>query len=306
MGDGCCAMGNWDGIDEFIAVATLGSFTRAAERLRVSPSHVSRSVAQLEDRLQARLLYRTTRQVSLTEIGRSFLVRCQKLADERDEAILAVGEMQGNVESEIKGTLRMTCASTYGERFIVPAINEFLESHPGLSVDIVLTNQIVDLVQEGFDLAIRLGRLDDSRLVATRIAPRVMYLCASPSYLERHGAPESLPALASHQCLIGSTDTWLFDDGGREWVFRPRARWRCNSGLSVLDAALRGFGCCQLPDYYVQVPIREGRLVSLLDRHRPPNTAVWAVYPQKRLVPQKVRAVVRHLKTGLANRPEYQ
>ncbi len=299
-------MSGWDGIDEFVAVADTGSFSRAAERLRVSSSHVSRSVARLEDRLQARLFYRTTRKVSLTESGRAFFARCQRLAEERDEAFLAVGDLQGGVQGDVKGLLRMTCATSYGEQFVVPLINDLLERHPQLSVEVELTNRTLDLVQEGFDLAVRLGRLNESSLVATRIAPRVMHLCASPAYLERHGTPDGLAALAGHQCLTGTSDSWLFDDNGREWLFRPRGRWRCNSGYSVLDAAQRGFGLCQLPDYYVKAPIADGRLIPLLERHRPPNTAVWAVYPQKRHVPPKVHAAIRHLKEGLAKRPEYR
>ncbi|CAO3438710.1 LysR family transcriptional regulator [Azospirillum doebereinerae] len=302
--------GGWDGIDEFVAVAETGGFSRAAERLRVSSSHVSRSVARLEDRLQARLFYRTTRKVSLTESGRAFLARCQRLAEERDDAFLAVGDLQGTEPGEVKGRLRMTCATSYGERFVVPLVNDLLERHPQLSVEVELTNRTLDLVQEGFDLAIRLGRLNESSLVATRVAPRVMHLCASPAYLERHGTPTRLADLAKHDCLIGTSDSWLFNEGmeedGREWLFRPRGRWRCNSGFSVLDAALRGFGLCQLPDYYVKGPVAEGKLVPLLEAHRPPNTAVWAVYPQKRHVPPKVHAAIRHLKAGLAKRPEYR
>lgn len=298
--------GGWDGIDEFVAVAETGGFTRAAERLRLSSSHVSRAVARLEDRLQARLFYRTTRKVSLTESGQAFLARCQRLAEERDEAFLAVGDLQGTGPGAVKGRLRMTCATSYGERFVVPLVNDLLERHPQLSVEVELTNRTLDLVQEGFDLAVRLGRLNESSLVATRIAPRVMHLCAAPAYLERHGAPARLADLAGHECLTGTSDGWLFDEGGREWLFRPRGRWRCNSGVSVLDAALRGFGLCQLPDYYVQAPIADGRLVPLLEAHRPPNTAVWAVYPQKRHVPPKVHAAIRHLKEGLAKRPEYR
>ncbi|ALG72717.1 LysR family transcriptional regulator [Azospirillum thiophilum] len=298
-------MSGWDGIDEFVAVAEAGSFSRAAERLRVSSSHVSRCVARLEDRLQAPLFYRTTRKVSLTESGRTFLARCQRLAEQRDDAFLAVGALQGG-DSEVKGLLRMTCATAYGEQFVMPLINSLMERNPQLSIEVELTNRRLDLVQEGYDLAIRLGRLSESSLVATRIAPRVMHLCAAPTYLERHGAPGNLADLGTHQCLIGTADHWLFDDSGQDWLFRPRGRWRCNSGFSVLDAALRGFGLCQLPDYYVRGPVAEGRLVSLLDRHRPPNTAVWAVYPQKRHAPPKVHAAIRHLKDGLARRTEYR
>ncbi|MNN52487.1 HTH-type transcriptional regulator DmlR [compost metagenome] len=155
------------------------------------------------------------------------------------------------------------------------------------------------------DLAIRLGRLQDSRLVATRLAPRRMYLCAAPSYLERYGRPHSLSELARHNCLIGSSDHWDFLEQGREHAIRVQGNWRCNSGQAVLDAALRGFGLCQLPDYYVLEHLRSGALVSLLEQHRPPNTAVWALYPQQRHLSPKVRQLVDLLKEGLAGRPEY-
>ncbi|MCK9988754.1 MAG: hypothetical protein AzoDbin1_05226 [Azoarcus sp.] len=294
-------MYRWEGLDEFLAVAEHGSFYRAAEHLRVSPSHVSRQVARLEDRLQARLFYRTTRRVSLTEAGQVFLARCQRLVEERDEAFLAISDLQ----SAPAGLLRMSTAVAYGERFIVPLVNDFMAQHARLKVEIELTNRNVDLVHEGYDLAIRLGRLSDSSLVATRIAPRTMYLCAAPSYLERYGRPHTLSELARHNCLLGTSDTWMFQLDGREYPFRPSGNWRCNSGYAVLDAALRGFGLCQLPDYYVLGPFRRGELVPLLDANRPPNTAVWAVSPQRRHPLPKVRLLVEALKGGLARCPEY-
>ena len=294
-------MSRWEGLDEFVAVAECGNFSRAAERLRLSSSHVSRQVALLEDRLQARLLYRTTRRVSLTEAGQIFFARCQRLIEERDEAFLSIGDLQ----SAPSGLLRMTSAVAYGERFIVPLANEFMARHPQLKLEIELTNRTLDMVQEGFDLAIRLGRLNESSLVATRIAPRAMYLCASPAYLERYGRPHTLSELGRHNCLIGTGDTWSFEQDGRECQFRPSGDWRCNSGQAVLDAALRGFGLCQLPDYYVFDLLRRGELVALLDTHQPPNTAVWAVYPQRRYALPKVRLLIEALKTGLALCPEY-
>ncbi len=291
----------WEGLDEFVAVAECGSFLRAAERLRVSSSHVSRQVARLEERLQARLLYRTTRRVSLTEAGQTFFSRCQRLIEERDEAFLAVSDLHGTP----KGLLRMTAAVAYGERFIVPLVNEFMAQHPHLRVEFELSNRPLDLVQEGYDLAIRLGRLSESSLVATRIAPRALYLCASPSYLERYGRPHTLSELARHNCLIGTSDTWMLQVQGREQPFKPSGNWRCNSGQAVLDAALNGLGLCQLPDYYVLEPLRRGLLVSLLEDNRPPDSAVWAVYPQRRYPLPKVRLLIDSLKQGLALRREY-
>ena len=295
-------MNRWEGLDEFVAVAECGQFTAAAERLGVSSSHVSRQIARLEECLQARLLYRSTRKVSLTEAGQTFLQHCRNLLDARDEAWRAVSDLS----AEPKGLLRMTCAVAYGERFVVPLVNEFMALHPQLSVEIQLTNRPLDLLHEGLDLAIRLGRLGDERLVATRLAPREMYLCATPAYLERVGAPQSLAELTRHNCLVGSSDHWAFAEDGRETLLRVQGNWRCNSGVAVLDAALRGFGLCQLPDYYVQEHLKSGALVALLDRHRPPNTAVWALYPPQRNLSPKVRQLVDFLKLRLAELPEYR
>lgn len=295
-------MSRWQGLDEFVAVAECASFSRAAERLRLSSSQVSRQVALLEDCLQVRLLYRTTRRVSLTEAGQTFFARCQRLIEERNEAFESIGDLQ----SAPSGLLRMTAAVAYGERFIVPLVNDFMSSYPQLKLEIELTNRTLDMVHEGVDLAIRLGRLSESSLVATRIAPRAMYLCASPGYLERYGRPHTLSELGEHNCLIGTGDTWLFERDGREFQFRPSGNWRCNSGQAVLDAALRGFGLCQLPDYYVLAPLRRGELVALLDANQPPNAAVWAVYPQRRYALPKVRLLIEALKTGLSLCPEYR
>lgn len=295
-------MSRWEGLDEFVAVAECGSFSRAAERLRLSSSHVSRQVALIEERLQARLLYRTTRRVSLTEAGQTFFVRCQRLIEERDEAFLTISDLH----STPTGLLRMTAAIAYGERFIVPLVNDFMAQHPQLKVEIDLTNRALDMVHEGFDLAIRLGRLNESSLVATRLAPRAMHLCAAPAYLEKYGRPHTLSELGQHNCLIGTSDIWLFQQDGREFAFRPSGNWRCNSGQAVLDATLRGFGLSQLPEYYLNDLLRSGELISLLEANQPPNAAVWAVYPQRRYALPKVRLLIDALKGGLAARPEYQ
>lgn len=295
-------MNRWEGLDEFVAVAECGQFTAAAERLGLSSSQVSRQIARLEERLQTRLFYRSTRRVALTEAGQTFLHHCQRLQDAREEALRAVGDLN----SEPKGLLRMTCAVAYGERFIVPLVTDFMSRYPQLRVDIELSNRTLDLVHEGLDLAIRLGRLQDSRLVATRLAPRQMYLCAAPVYLQRYGRPHSLSELGRHNCLVGSSDQWIFQLNGREATQRVQGNWRCNSGQAVLEAALRGLGLCQLPDYYVLEHLRSGALVSLLDNHQPPNTAVWALYPQQRHLSPKVRQLVDALREGLGQRAEYR
>lgn len=287
-------MGSWDGIDSFIAVCETESFSAAAARLGVSTSHVSREVARLEDRLQVRLLYRTTRRVSVTDAGRTFLERCRRLVEERDEAFATISESDGAP----RGHLRLTCSIAYGERFIVPLVNRFLLTHPQLSVSIDLTNRMVDLVGEGFDLAVRTGTsLDDSRLIAVRLASRRRHLCAAPAYLERHGVPDSLDDLSRHACLTGTADFWHFSDHGRQVEFRPPGTWRCNSGFAVLDAARQGLGLCQLPDFYVEGDLASGTLVSLLDANRPPDEGIWAVYPHRRHLSPKVSLLVDYLKS---------
>ncbi|WP_395442964.1 LysR substrate-binding domain-containing protein [Caulobacter sp. UC70_42] len=293
-------MSRWDGIDEFVATAEAESFSKAALRLGLSTSGVSRAVAGLEERLQTRLLYRTTRRVSLTDPGRAFLARCRQLILDRDEALAAVGEEDG----ELKGLLRMTCSTAYGERFVTPAVNTFMLAHPKLSILIELDDAVRDIVSEGFDLAIRFGRLTDSRLIAKRLASRTRRLCAAPSYLARAGAPQAIADLSRHACVLGAVDTWPLrehgPDGEREIAFKPQGRWRCNSGQSVLDAALQGLGICQLPNFYVDAPIADGRLVPLLEANRPADEGVWAVYPHLRLLPAKARLLVEHLERSLA------
>jgi len=283
----------WDGIEEFIATAETESFSRAAARLGVSTSHISREVARLEDRLSVRLLYRTTRRVSLTDAGRLFLERCRRLVEEREEMFAAVSEQDGTA----RGHLRLTCSIAYGERFIVPLVNRFLADHPQMSISIDLTNRVVDLVGEGVDLAVRIGAsLGDSRLIAVRLAERERYLCAAPAYLAAHGVPAALDDLARHACLIGTAEFWQFQAGGRLVEFKPRGAWRCNSGFAVLDAARQGLGLCQLPDFYVERDLASGALVNLLEAHRPPAEGIWAVYPHRRHLSPKVARLVDYLK----------
>ncbi len=289
-------MSRWDGIDEFVATAEAESFSEGARRLGLSTSGVSRAVAGLEERLQTRLLYRTTRRVSLTDAGRAFLARCRQLILDRDEALAAVGEEDG----ALKGLLRMTCSTAYGERFVAPAVNGFLLAHPKLSIELALDDAVRDIVSEGFDLAIRFGRLTDSRLIAKRLASRTRRLCAAPAYLTQAGAPQSIADLSRHACVLGANDTWPLREGEREIAFKPQGRWRCNSGQAVLDAALQGLGICQLPNFYVDAAIADGRLVPVLEDARPADEGVWAVYPHLRLLPAKVRLVVEHLEHSLA------
>lgn len=287
-------MHRWDGIDEFVAVATMGSFAAAADHLGTSTSQMSRAVARLEGKLQTQLLFRTTRKVTLTDTGRVLVERCRHVIQQRDEALDLVSG-----GDEPQGELRLTCSTALGARFVAPIVGRTTQRFPKLSINLELSNRVVDLVAEGFDLAIRTGHLPDSRLIATRVASRRLYLCASPDYLEKAGRPTSVDDLVQHECLIGTATTWHFNVDGQERPFRPVGRWRCNSGEAVIEAALAGIGICQLPEFYVLPYIAAGRMEILLDHVRPEEEPIWAVYPQRRHLLPKVRYMVERLRAEL-------
>ena len=295
-------MRKWEGIDEFVAVAETNSFTAAAKRLSVSTAHVSRQINALEERLGAKLFYRTTRKVTATEVGATYYQHCRQLLDSLEEAEQAVTHLQ----STPRGKLSLTCSVAYGDRFIAPMVNEFVSLYPELSVQMFSTNQIIDLVQEGIDLAIRFGQLKDSSLIARKLAPRTLYVCGSPEYFSRNGQPHTLPELTLQNCLLGTLDYWSFFENGKNQTVKVEGNWRCNSGPALLDAALRGLGLVQLPDYYVSEHLQSGTLISVLDNFRQPDSAVWAVYPPNRHLSPKVRLLVDFLRERIANHPIYQ
>ncbi|ARR55684.1 LysR family transcriptional regulator [Rhizorhabdus wittichii DC-6] len=287
-------MAGWDGLEEIVAIADTGSFVGAARRLRVSASQISRAVQRLEHRLRAELFIRTTRSVQLTEAGRTLVEQCRRIIDERDEALqLARGQ------GEMQGEVRLTCSTALGERFVAPIVRRFIETHPRISVRLELTNRLVDLVSEGFDVAIRTGHPTDHRLAARQIASRPAEVCAAPAYLARAGHPRTLADLDRHECLIGTSVNWHFLEDGQRRSFVPSGRWRCNSGNAVVDAALAGMGICQLPSFYVRDQIAAGRLVALLEEYRDRPEPVWAVYPQRRALLPKIQQVIAALEAEL-------
>ncbi len=287
-------MSRWDGFDEAVAVADTGNFTNAARKLNVSTSHVSRAVARLEQHVGVQVFLRTTRAVTLTDTGRVLVDQFRRIIADRDEA-LAMLDLHG----EPQGELRITCSIAMGERFVAPIVREYAQAFPRLSINLDLTNRIVDLVSEGYDLALRTGTLADSRLIRTRIATRRITLCASPAYLHDRGEPQSVDDLARHDCIQGTADAWQFVVAGETRTFRPRPRWRCNSGTAVADAAMAGMGICQLPEFYVLDHLRAGRLVELLAPLRHQDESVWGVYPQRRHLLPKLRQLIDKLKLQL-------
>jgi DNA-binding transcriptional LysR family regulator len=294
-------------MDRFTAVATFvkvverGSFARAAERLGLSTSAVSRQIADLEQHLDVRLLNRTTRRLSLTEAGQAYHERCVQLLADLDEAEASVRA----ATIVPKGTLRLTCGVTFGERYLAPAIVEFAALNPQLSFDLDLSDRVVDLVDEGFDLAVRIGALGQQALVARRIGWTQLVCSAAPGYLERRGAPQSPDDLSAHDCLaytyVATPNAWSFElpDGERRSVRVP-VRHRANNGRMLVALAVAGLGITMEPDFIVAPEIRSGALVRVLPRFPGPSAPIAAVYPSRRHLSAKVRAFVDFLATRCA------
>ncbi len=289
-------MQNWTGMDEFVAVATTGSFSAGAKTLGTSTTRMSRIIAQFESRLQAQLFDRTTRSVTLTDTGRAILDQCRRLLQERDEVLASV-----TAQGEPRGELRVTCSTAMGERFVAPIMRQYAMAHPELIVSLDLTNRIVDLIGEGYDLAIRTGQLSDSRLIATRVASRAFLTCASPDYLKSAPPITTVSDLTHHECLMGTSATWRFRQGDMDIFHKPDGRWRCNSGTTVVEAALAGMGICQLPEFYVLKLLDEGRLQLVLEDFRPTKEPIWAVYPQRRHLVPKIQGALKSLRRELAH-----
>ncbi|MDF1608954.1 LysR substrate-binding domain-containing protein [Hoeflea sp. YIM 152468] len=285
-----------EGVTEFVAVAENRSFTGAARQLGISTAQVSRQISALETRLAVKLFYRTTRKVTITETGRIYYTHCRQVLDGLAEAERAITDLHQTP----KGRLNLTAPVTYGENRIAPLVNDFIVRYPELEVNVTLTNQMLDLVADGYDLAIRLGHLEDSTMIARRLASRSHYVCASPDYLAAHGVPHTLSELSQHNCLQGMSDYWRFQDMGKSRHIRIKGNMRCNSGWSLVDAALKGVGIIQLPDYYVEADLQAGRLVPMLDTYRAPDDGIWAVYPHNRHLSSKVRLLLECLVQGLS------
>ncbi|MDO6486147.1 LysR family transcriptional regulator [Colwellia sp. 6_MG-2023] len=285
----------WEGISEFVHVAETESFTQASKKMAISTAQVSRQVSALEVRLDTKLFYRTTRKVSLTEEGRIFYQHCRSVLDGLDEAERAIS----NLQSRPHGKIKLTAPTTYGEQKIMPLVNDFVKKYGDVEVYANLSNQKIDLLEEGYDLAIRLGKLPDSTMMAKKLGKRTNYLCASPAYLNQYGVPHSLSELSKHSCLLGTLDYWHFSDDGKEKNIRVTGRLRYNSGYSLVDAALKGLGIVQLPDYYVQQYLQNGQLISVLDNMRELDEGIWALYPHNRHLSPKIRLLVEYLSIHL-------
>lgn len=280
----------------FARVVEHGSFAKAAERLTISTSACSRHVADLEAHLDVRLLNRTTRRLSLTESGQAFYERCvEVLAD------LAEAEQAATTSAaRPRGTLRLTCGISFGVRHVAGLVGAFVARHPEVRFDVQLSDRFVDLVEEGFDLALRIGESPTQNLIARKLGETRLVPCAAPVYLREHGAPETPADLAQHACLtyeyLPQRGTWRFQDpAGGEHAVRVTGPVHANNGDLLAAAAAEGIGIAMEPDFIVAADLAAGRLVRVLAEYAPAPAGVYAVYPSRRHLSAKVRAFVDFL-----------
>ncbi len=286
----------------FAKVVEQGSFARAAERLSISSSACSRQVAELEAHLETRLLNRTTRRLSLTEGGQGFYERCVQLLADLEEAEQAAAQNAARP----RGTLRVTTSINFGVRHVSPAIGAFLAKYPEVTFDVSLSDRIVDLVEEGYDLAIRIGSAGGDTLVARRLGESRMVACASSAYLKAHGAPKTPEDLARHSCLtyeyMPVRNVWTFrGKDGREHAVRVSGPLHSNNGDLLAAAAVAGVGIAYEPEFILGPDLKAGRLVPILGSYTSPLGPIYAVYPSRRYLSAKVRAFVDFLAQRFAN-----
>jgi len=281
----------------FLRVLDMGSISAAARSLDLSVAVASQRLQRLERELGVRLLHRTTRRLHATPEGAVLAEQGRPLVEDLD----ALAGSLRQAGAGVTGTLRVTTSASFGRQYVSPLLPEFLHAHPGLGISIHLTDHVLDLVSSGFDLAIRIGTLEDSTLVSRKLADNQRLLCASPDYLREHGWPQTPQDLARHECLVlvgaqGRADVWRFDDGrGGETAVRVRGRVEANTGELLSDAALAGFGIAMHSTWHVWEDLRAGRLVQVLPDHAIAVNGIYAVMPQRRLVPPRVRAFVDFL-----------
>jgi DNA-binding transcriptional LysR family regulator len=288
----------------FTTVVESGSFTAAAERLDANKSAVSRRLSALEKRLGVQLIRRTTRSLNVTETGQSFYERAARILADLEEAESAVAQAHG----ELRGRLRIALPLTFGVLHMCTPIDEFNRKHPNVIFDLDLSDRRVDLLQEGIDVAVRIGRLEDSSLIARKLFDTRTVVCASPDYLEEHGRPKTPDELADHDCLVYSNlrepDRWRWiDEHGESRQVDVRVRMSANSGDLLGNAAADGLGIVMQPTFIAHRHVRSGALQPILTDVDWPGPSAWAVYPPARHLSYRVRAFIDFLADYFADTP---
>jgi DNA-binding transcriptional LysR family regulator len=281
------------GIATFVAVARSSSFTEAGELLGISKSAVGKAIARMEERLGVKLFHRTTRRLSLTADGEAYYAVCSAALDE-------IGEAESNLGTRLAepaGRLRVDMPAAFGRRVVLPVLLDIAERYPTLQLTLTFTDRVIDLVEEGVDLAIRFGPLEDSSdLVARKLTSHRWVICATPAYLERFGTPRTLREVAGHRCIVGHRRgqplSWHVNENGAATRFMPPATYQIGDADAMVEAALAGFGLCQMPEALFRRHIEGGRLLTVLDEATPRAIDVHAVWPRAVHLRPKVRYVV--------------
>ena len=284
----------------FVAVVEAGSFNRAAEQLEASTAAVSRRVSGLENALGVKLLNRTTRQIDLSEAGKQFYQDVLNIFHSLEEA----EERIQTGRETVRGNLRVAAPLSFGIQRIAPVLPGFMKRHPALRVQLQLEDRFTDLVSEGIDVAIRIGTLKDSSLVATRIASIAAVFCASPDYLSRRGEPRKPEDLSGHDCLhyslLSTREEWGFPEGQAGKDIEISGSLSANNGEVLKEAAMQGLGITLLPTFIAEDALQDGRLKEILRRYRPQPFGLYAVRPSRQFTPARVRLLVEYLKAQFA------
>ncbi|WP_209599068.1 LysR family transcriptional regulator [Ruegeria sp. HKCCSP351] len=291
-----------DTMRAFMAVAHEGSFTAAGRRLGLSTRLVSKYVAQLEAKLSTQLFNRTTRSVSLTDVGIAYLERCRPIVEQIDELEDLVQERQ----SALAGPIRITAPTGFGSINLTQALALFLRAHPKVDIDLKLSDSRVALVEEGFDLAIRIGVLRDSTLIARKLSDMPLIVCASPDYLAERGRPGDPMALATHNCLIdenpADATAWRFRAGTRDIAVKVAGMFHANAPAAIANMAIAGLGIARCPHYVIARSLEEGTLEHLFQDYETENFGLYALYPPNRHLTARVRALIdflaQHFRSG--------
>jgi DNA-binding transcriptional LysR family regulator len=280
----------------FSRVATTRSFSGAARELGISQATASKHVQMLENWLGVRLLHRTTRRVALTEAGQDFFLQCSRILEEMEAARSAAKH-----QAPVRGNMRIAAPVGFGSARLGPLVVEFMQRNPELSLNIELSDRQVDIIEEGYDLAIRTGLADGPGLTSWRLMPLDYVLCAAPVYLARHGVPRTPAELRGHHCIAGTDlpGSWRFDGPEGETEVPIYGRLQVNNAMLRRDAARAGAGILLCADYLVAEDFANGRLVRLLPAHKPAGSALHAVSPAYRAASPKVRSLVNHLTAQL-------
>jgi DNA-binding transcriptional LysR family regulator len=290
----------------FIEVIRQGSFAAVARERNIDPSSVSRAIASLEQELGVKLLQRTTRQISPTEAGTTYFHRIEPLVEELQQAVEVVSDISGSPT----GTIRVTASVSFGIECIVPLLAEFEAKYPELTIELLLTDSVVDLLTERVDLAVRLGLLEDSTLIAQRLIKTNYAVCASSQYLERKGEPNQPNNLDQHNCLLfplaGFRSRWLFKDrGGLIETIPVKGNTIISNAIALKQCALSGMGLALLPHWLINPELESGKLIQVLTEYEVTatdfNTSAWLVYPSRTYVPLKVRLLIDFLKQHIVN-----